>query len=135
MSGSATTHSDTGTLELLADRPPMNTQLGTDLAQAPTLLVQVGCTLNVHRDTVTSLNRTGLSPNRHALGWAGTTPHPGASRKSSRTPTALKLWFSARWPTIAACHTAFKVHDTFAEIAMWAFPLLLTSWAHVSDQR
>jgi hypothetical protein len=29
-----------------------NTQLGTDLAQGPTLGVQVGCTLNVHRATV-----------------------------------------------------------------------------------
>jgi hypothetical protein len=27
-------------------------QLGTDLAQSPTLGVQVGCTLNVHRATV-----------------------------------------------------------------------------------
>jgi hypothetical protein len=30
----------------------MNAQLGTDLAQGPTLGVKVGCTLNVHRDTV-----------------------------------------------------------------------------------
>ena len=39
-------------LELLADRAPMNAQLGTDLAQGPALGVQVGCTLNVHRATV-----------------------------------------------------------------------------------
>ena len=32
----------------------MNAQLGTDLAQGPTLGVQVGCTLNVHGATVTS---------------------------------------------------------------------------------
>jgi hypothetical protein len=50
-------HGDAGTLELLADRAPMNAQLGTDLAQGPTLAVQVGCTLNVHRDTVASLSR------------------------------------------------------------------------------
>jgi predicted urease superfamily metal-dependent hydrolase len=32
----------------------MNAQLGTDLAQALTLAVQVGCTLNVHGVTVTT---------------------------------------------------------------------------------
>ena len=57
MSGrTAATHGDAGPLELLADRAPMNAQLGTDLAQGPTLGVQVGCTLNVHRATVTSLS-------------------------------------------------------------------------------
>jgi hypothetical protein len=35
-------------LELLADRAPMNTQLGADLAHGPTLGIQVGSTLNVH---------------------------------------------------------------------------------------
>jgi hypothetical protein len=55
MSGrTAATHADASPLELLADGAPMNAQLGTDLAQAPTLCVQVGCTVNVHRDTVTS---------------------------------------------------------------------------------
>ena len=53
---SAATHGDAGTLELLADRAPMNAQLRTDLAQSPTLDVQVGCTLNVHGATVTSLS-------------------------------------------------------------------------------
>ena len=48
----AATHGDAGTLELLADRAPMNAQLGTDLAQGPALGVQVGCTLNVHGATV-----------------------------------------------------------------------------------
>ena len=53
MSGStARTHSDAGTLELLADRAPMNAQLSTNLAQRLALGVQVGCTLNVHRATV-----------------------------------------------------------------------------------
>jgi hypothetical protein len=33
------THGDAGTLELLADRAPMNAQLGTDLAQRSTLRV------------------------------------------------------------------------------------------------
>jgi hypothetical protein len=32
----------------------VNAQLGTDLAQSPTLGVQVGCTLNIHGATVTS---------------------------------------------------------------------------------
>jgi hypothetical protein len=49
MSGrTAATHSDAGTLELLADRAPMNAQLGTDLAQGPTLSIQVGRTLTIH---------------------------------------------------------------------------------------
>jgi hypothetical protein len=50
----AATHGDAGPLELLANRAPMNAQLGADLAQGLTLAVQVGCTLNVHRATVTS---------------------------------------------------------------------------------
>jgi hypothetical protein len=41
----------------LADRAPMNAQLGTDLTEGPTLDVQVGCTLNVHCDTVATLTR------------------------------------------------------------------------------
>jgi hypothetical protein len=53
----ARTHRDAGTLQLLADRAPLNAQLRTDLAQGPTLGVQVGRMLNVHRDTVTSLSR------------------------------------------------------------------------------
>jgi hypothetical protein len=57
MSGrTARTHSDASLLELLADRAPMNAQLGTDLAEGPALGVQVGCTLNLHRVTVTSLS-------------------------------------------------------------------------------
>jgi hypothetical protein len=55
--GTARMNTDAGTLELLADRAPMKSQLGTDLAQRSTLRVQVGCTLNVHRDTVTNLSR------------------------------------------------------------------------------
>jgi hypothetical protein len=51
----AATHCDAGPLELLADRAPMNAQLSSDLAQGPAPGVQVGCTLNVHRDTVASL--------------------------------------------------------------------------------
>ncbi len=53
----AATQSDAGTLELLADRAPVNAQLGTDLAQAPTLGVQVGCRFNLHRATVTGPKR------------------------------------------------------------------------------
>jgi hypothetical protein len=54
MSRSAATHGDAGTPKLMAHRGPGNVQLGTDLAQGPTLGLQVGCMLNVHRDTVTS---------------------------------------------------------------------------------
>jgi hypothetical protein len=61
MSGSAATHGDAGPLKLLADRAPRNAQLGTDLAQGPTLAVQVRGTLNVHGATVTSLSRIGCS--------------------------------------------------------------------------
>ena len=63
----AATHGDAGTAKLLADRAPMNAQLGTDLAQGPTLGVQVGCTLNVHGATVTSLGRIGPPTNRPGL--------------------------------------------------------------------
>jgi hypothetical protein len=52
----ARTHGDAGTSELLADRAQMNAQFGADLAQGPTLGVQVGRTVNVHRATVTSLS-------------------------------------------------------------------------------
>jgi hypothetical protein len=58
MSGrTAATHGDAGPLELWADRAPVNAQLGTYLAQGPALAIQVGCTLNVHGDTVASLSR------------------------------------------------------------------------------
>lgn len=53
----ARTHHDAGTLQLLADRAPMNAQFVTDLAQGPALRVQVGCPVDVHRDTVTCLIR------------------------------------------------------------------------------
>jgi hypothetical protein len=41
-------------MEPIADRRPMNAQLGTDLAQGPALGVQVGRTLSVHHATVTA---------------------------------------------------------------------------------
>jgi hypothetical protein len=43
------THGDTGTAKLMAHSGPGNAQLGTDVAQGPTLDVQVGCPLNVQR--------------------------------------------------------------------------------------
>jgi len=56
------THGDAGTLELFADRAPMNAQVCTDLAKGPALGVQVGCALNVHhRATVTGLRRYARS--------------------------------------------------------------------------
>jgi hypothetical protein len=57
MSGCAATHSDAGATKLLADAAPMNAELGTDLAQAPTVGVEVCGTLNVHGATVASLTR------------------------------------------------------------------------------
>ena len=60
MSGrTAATHRDAGPPELLADRAPMNAQLGTDLTQGPALGVQVGCMLNVHRGSVTAHAKGG----------------------------------------------------------------------------
>jgi hypothetical protein len=44
----AASHGHAGAIELMADGSPGNAQLRTDLAQSPTLGVQVGCTLNVH---------------------------------------------------------------------------------------
>jgi hypothetical protein len=54
-----TTHRDAGAIELMADRAPMSAQLRADLPERPTLWVQISCTLNVHRATVTSLSRIG----------------------------------------------------------------------------
>jgi hypothetical protein len=55
MSGrAAATHGDASATKLLADRSRGNAQLGTDLAQGPAQGVQVGRTVNVHGDTVTS---------------------------------------------------------------------------------
>jgi hypothetical protein len=61
MSGSAATHSDAGTPKLMAHGGPGNAQLSTDLAQTATLGVQVGCALDVHRATVTTLSRIGFN--------------------------------------------------------------------------
>jgi hypothetical protein len=55
MSGSAAaTHDNAGPAKLIAHRGRRAAQLRSNLAQSPTLGVQVGCTLNVHRDTVTT---------------------------------------------------------------------------------
>jgi hypothetical protein len=56
----AATRGEAGAMELLADGAPVNAQLGTDLAQRPTPGVQVGCTLNVHGDTVAAASPPGL---------------------------------------------------------------------------
>jgi len=73
MSGrTARTHRDTGALELFPDRAPMNAQLGTDLAQGPTLGIQVGRTVNVHRATITS--RTAASGSSGVCGGAPVMP-------------------------------------------------------------
>jgi hypothetical protein len=47
----------------MAHGGPGNAQLGTDLTQGTTLGLQVGCTLNVHRVTVTNLSRIGFARN------------------------------------------------------------------------
>jgi hypothetical protein len=53
MRTSAATHGDAGPTKLIAHGGPGNPELGTDLAQGPTLRVQVGCTVNVHCATIT----------------------------------------------------------------------------------
>jgi hypothetical protein len=53
----AATHGDACARKLIAHCRPWNAKLGTDLAEGCTLGVQVGCTLNLHRATVTSLSR------------------------------------------------------------------------------
>ena len=53
----AATHGDSCPRKLMAHGCPGNAQLVTDLAQGTTFGLQVGCTLNVHRATVTSLSR------------------------------------------------------------------------------
>jgi hypothetical protein len=50
------THGEAGATKLLAHRGPGNAQLGTDLAQGPTLGVQICRTLNIHGATVTNLS-------------------------------------------------------------------------------
>jgi hypothetical protein len=59
MCGSAASHGDAGTTQLIPDRARREAQLGTDLAQGPVLGVQVSCTLNVHCATVTKLRLIG----------------------------------------------------------------------------
>ena len=66
--GPARTPGDAGSLKLLADRAQINAQLGTDLTECPNLGVQVSCTLNVHRDTVTSLSRIVSSLGQESAG-------------------------------------------------------------------
>jgi hypothetical protein len=62
MSGrAAATHGDAGLAKLMAHGGPGNAQLGTYLAQAPALAVQVGRTLNIHCATVNSLRRIGTA--------------------------------------------------------------------------
>jgi hypothetical protein len=56
----AATHPYAGEAELLADRSPGNAQLSTDVAQGPALGVQGGCTLNIHRATVTNPHQIDL---------------------------------------------------------------------------
>ena len=68
MSGrSAATHGDADAPKLLADCGRGNAQLVTDLAQRPTLDIQIGCTLNVHRATVMSLSRIAFPLSRHTV--------------------------------------------------------------------
>ena len=50
----AATHGDAGTEKLLAHGGRRDAQLGTDLPEGSTLGVQVACTRNIHRDTVTT---------------------------------------------------------------------------------
>jgi hypothetical protein len=58
MSGrTAATHGAAAATKVMAHCRRRDAQLGTNLAQGPALAVQVGCTLNVHGDTVTAWRR------------------------------------------------------------------------------
>ena len=69
--GAATTHGDAGATKLVAHRCRREAQLGTDLAQGPALGVQVGCTLNVHGATVTSLSGSAFTEASAVSGCRG----------------------------------------------------------------
>ena len=64
----AATHGDSCPRKLMAHGCPGNAQLVTDLAQGTTFGLQVGCTLNVHRATVTSLSRLEFGLARARIG-------------------------------------------------------------------
>jgi len=65
------THPDPGAAQLIAKGGLREAQLGTDLAQRPALGVQLGRSLNVHRDTVTSRSAaSGSFGLRRSLGDA-----------------------------------------------------------------
>jgi hypothetical protein len=66
---SAATHGDAGLLELFADRAPMTPSSAPIWAQGLALGVQVGCTLNVHRATVTAQSPRRWSPVLF-IGWS-----------------------------------------------------------------
>ena len=74
----------------------MNAQLGTDLAEGPAAGMQVGCTVNVQRVTVTSRSRIG-SP--ESVSWVRSLADlgDGAARGSPR----LRLDFSAAESSIS----------------------------------
>jgi hypothetical protein len=63
--GDARSYGDAGTVKLIARGGPGNAQLSTDLAERPTLGVQVGRMPYPHRATVTSPSRIGFSPKQH----------------------------------------------------------------------
>jgi hypothetical protein len=90
MSGrTAATRSNASPLKLLADCAPMNAQLSTDPAKGPALGVQVGRIFQVHRDTVTSLNRIAApKPIPYGGRWPGQRCQPYSHVPT--TPTNCK---------------------------------------------
>jgi hypothetical protein len=139
MSGRTTrTHGDAGSVELFADRAPVNAQLGRDLAQAPTLGVQVSRTLDVHCDTVTSLSRTmsGLvqeSAQRQFVficQWAATrlgeAPARRRWRRSSRAPRphmpfamSLHTFTKAKLEHVSACRHGSPITKRIHNVPVW----------------
>jgi len=107
MSGSAATHGDAGAAKLMGDRGPGNAQLGTDLPQGPTAGVQIGCTLNVHRDTVASLSRIGAAlvrsqapPATRERGLASPVHRAPSRRAAARTSTAQDSALTPKGPRV-----------------------------------
>jgi hypothetical protein len=113
MSGGAATQGDAGTAKLMAHAGPRNAQLGTDLAQGPTLGVQVGCRQQTRgRGLSDVLERTFKSwAHDTSRTWSITDPANNQLVAASLTasfcgrPERLALYHEPPWPrpTRATC--------------------------------
>jgi hypothetical protein len=115
MSGRTATRGDSDAAKLLAYGGRGNAQLGTDLPHAPTLGVQVGCTLNVHER---AQNPTGA-----AVGRDGRLTRP-TTRPTRRLP-ALAPLSAISAPAVLAAelerarthHNAVRLHEAIGYVS------------------